>query len=190
LKFFNVILGSNTNLKQHFALRIVFLLCILLVVFGQVMAQSARLQVVNLSTALGTADIYFNGNKFKDDVNLNTATYSESIDVGLNASFALAAASSISVADGIASFSSDIRADSNYILVVYDNNTVVPAIPALLLLKDIKNAASDPTKSDVVFVHLSPSAKKMNPVYTFLQRQLSVSTIINNKDYNPKTILI
>jgi hypothetical protein len=115
LKFFNVILGSNTNLKQHFALRIVFLLCILLVVFGQVMAQSARLQVVNLSTALGTADIYFNGNKFKDDVNLNTATYSESIDVGLNASFALAAASSISVADGIASFSSDIRADSNYI---------------------------------------------------------------------------
>ena len=157
-------MGSNTSLKQHLALRIVFLLFVLLVVFGQVMAQSARLQIVNLSTSLGAADIYFNGNKFKDDVNLNTATYSESIDVGLNASFVLANASSISVGDGMASFSSDIKADSNYILVVYDNNTVVPAVPALLLLKDIKNAASDPTKSDVVFVHTAPLVPSLNVV--------------------------
>ncbi len=164
MKFFNAILNSNTNLKQHFALRIVFFLCILLVVFGQVMAQSARLQIVNLSTAIGAADIYFNGNKFKDDVNLNTATYSESIDVGLNTSFVLATASSISVGDGMAFFSSDIKADSNYILVVYDNNTVVPAVPALLLLKDIKNAASDPIKSDVVFVHAAPLVPSLNVV--------------------------
>jgi hypothetical protein len=164
MKFFNTILDSNANLKQHFVLRIVLLLFVLLVEFGQVMAQSARLQIVNLSTVLGAADIYFNGNKFKDDVNLNTATYLESIDAGLNASFVLATASSISIGDGIASFSSDIKADSNYILVVYDNNTVVPSIPALLLLKDIKNAASDPTKSDVVFVHAAPVVPSLDVV--------------------------
>lgn len=142
----------------------VLLLFVLMIVFGQVMAQSGRLQIVNLSTAIGAVDIYFNGNKFKDDVNVHTATSAEAIDAGLNASFVLAAASSISVADGMASFISDIKADSNYILVVYDNNTVVPAIPALLLLKDIKNAASDPTKSDVVFVHAAPLVPSLDIV--------------------------
>lgn len=164
MKIFNTILGSVTNLKQHLALRIVLFLFVLLVVCGQVMAQSARLQVVNLSTAIGAADIYFNGNKFKDDLNLNTATYFESVEAGSNASIVLATASSISVGDGIASFISDIKADSNYILVVYDNNTVVPAIPALLLLKDIKTAASDLTKSDVVFVHAAPLVPSLNVV--------------------------
>ncbi len=143
------------------------LLCFcLLTIVGEyrVSAQNSRIQFVNLSTALISADVYVDGIKLNDNLPLYAGTSFHFLSPNINSSVVVAPENSNSAAEGLCSLNLGLKPDSTYIMVIYDNLASTPVSPALLLLRDVKTIANNPLLSDVVFTHVTPLVSSINVV--------------------------
>lgn len=148
-------------------------LALLLSVTTAGFAQTALVQVIhNCADPLAAAvDIYVNGEKALDDVAFRSAT--AFTDLPINASVAIAPASSSSVGDAIYTEQLDLMSGSSYLLiatgVVVPNNFAPNADPEakslgfdLLPIANARQAGSTETDVDVIVYHGSTDAPKVD----------------------------
>ena len=141
------------NLTRQLTLALLIVLCTSAALFAQ---STARLQVIHNSPS-PTVDIYVNGNKLLDNFAFRTATPYIDVPAGVALSIAVAPATSVTVADAIATFPATLEAGKRYIVVangVVGNTTT----PFTLSINDMGRETTTADNVDVAFFHGSPNA--------------------------------
>lgn len=127
-------------------------------------AQSAYLQVIHNAADPGAAlvDVYVNGALALDDFAFRTATPFIELPAGVDIDVTVAPPTSASVADGIATFTVNLAANTNYIAVA--NGVLDPSAFAanpdgvstafgLIIIPDARQSAENGTEVDFAVLH-------------------------------------
>ena len=151
------------SFKDNFLSRLIVILAIVTVpIIGQ--AQDAYLQVIHNSAdpAAAVVDVYVNGVLALDDFEFRSATPFIELPSGVDIDVTVAPPSSATVADGIATFTFNLAANTNYIAVasgVLDpsafavNPDGVSTAFGLLIIPDARQVADDASEVDFRVLH-------------------------------------
>jgi hypothetical protein len=127
------------------------------------LAQSASVQVVNLSTALSSLDVYARGEKVVNGLGPNKATMAEQWNVLGVISVAVARGGSSSAAQQMVAQSVMLQPSSINLIVLQDDPDAVNAVK-ITVFKDLRAQPKDAKTSAVDFMQASDRLPKMHIV--------------------------
>lgn len=145
-------------------------------------AQTARLQVIHNSPDLAaqTVDVYVNGNMFINDFQFRTATDFKTVPAGVPLTIDIAPGNSTSVAQSLYDVTVTLTSGETYIAIangiISPTGYTNPNSFGLNVFAQGREAANDPTKTDVLVNHGSPDA----PVVDVVETSVPAGTIVND----------
>jgi hypothetical protein len=171
-------------MKSH-----VLFFAMILGTIGFAQSQTARLQVIHNSAdaAASQVDVYLNGSLLLDNFAFRTATPFIDAPAGTQITIDIAPASSLSVAESIASFPFTLTANETYIVVangIVSSSGYSPANPFNLYVYPLgREVSSDNGTTDVIVFHGATDA----PVVDVNEITLGGATIIDGMAYGDFT---